>query len=104
MEASCTSYAYGTMAGNATGQADAEQAYVQAMFLGTPTFLRLPKHQWPDAWQQKGYVDPVVPMGLALYGHPDSGAYWEQKAEKGPNFRRFPAYRELEELLRAPRT
>ena len=82
MEASCTSDAYGTMAGNATEQADAEQAYAEAMFLGTPTFLRLPKHQWPEAWRQKGYIDPVVPMKLALYGHPDSGAYWEQKADK----------------------
>ena len=24
--------------------------------------------------------DPVVPLKLALYGHPESGVYWEQKA------------------------
>ena len=28
------------------------------------------------------YWDPVVPMYLALYGHPDSGGYWEEACEK----------------------
>eukprot|EP00975_Prorocentrum_lima_P038016 7996360-Prorocentrum_lima.AAC.1 len=26
-------------------------------------------------------IDPVVPLKLALYGHPDSGGYWEQRCE-----------------------
>ena len=26
-------------------------------------------------------IDPVCPLRLALYGHPDSGGYWEQRCE-----------------------
>ncbi len=26
--------------------------------------------------------DPVVPLRLALYGHPDSGSFWEQHCEE----------------------
>ena len=74
MEASCASDADGTMAGNATEQADAEQAFVQAMFLGTPTSLRLPKQQWPEAWRQQGIRGPC--------GAYETGAIWP------PRFRR----------------
>ena len=35
--------AYGSHAGFAKKQADAKQAYTQAMFTGVPTYLRLPK-------------------------------------------------------------
>ena len=28
-----------------------------------------------------GYVDPVVPLRLALYGHPDAGGYWEKHCD-----------------------
>ena len=34
-------------------------------------------HQWLEGWDKK-YIDLVVPLKLALYGHPDSGGYWEQ--------------------------
>ena len=59
--------------------ADAEQAYVQALMSGTETWIRLPKHQWPEHWHNT-YHDPVVPLKLALYGHPESGVHWEKKA------------------------
>ena len=29
-------------------------------------------------WENNGISDPVVPLRLALYGHPDSGGYWER--------------------------
>eukprot|EP00969_Alexandrium_andersonii_P295523 13063095-Alexandrium_andersonii.AAC.1 len=54
-------------------QADAAQAYIQAQLGGAPTWVRLPRHQWPQAWIEAGMVDPAVPLRLALYGHPDSG-------------------------------
>ena len=42
------------------------------------TYVRLPRNRWPKWWVDKGYKDPVVPLILALYGHPDSGGYWEK--------------------------
>ena len=57
--------------GHSAQQSDATQAYTQATLEGTPTWVRLPVHEWPASW--KGMKDPVVPLKLALYGHPDSG-------------------------------
>ena len=45
LEASCAADAYGCVEGHTIQQADAEQAYVQALMKGTPTYVRLPKHQ-----------------------------------------------------------
>ena len=62
-------------------QSDAPQAYTQCEF-GTgfenlaDTWVELPKNQWPKEWHGK-YYDPVVPLVLALYGHPLSGTFWE---------------------------
>ena len=36
----------------------------------------------PNWWTQK-FGDPVVRLVRALYGHPDSGGYWEQKCSDG---------------------
>ena len=33
------------------------------------------------AWWSK-FKDPVCPLRLALYGHPDSGGHWEAHCEK----------------------
>ena len=33
---------------------------------------------WPKEWHHLPYDDPVCPLVLALYGHPDSEGYWEQ--------------------------
>ena len=63
---------------------DAAQAYIQARIdkPGRPaTWVRLPKSMWPGAWVGK-YTDPVVPLQKALYGHPESGALWEQHLSK----------------------
>ena len=53
LEASCAADAYGCLDGHDIQQADAEQAYAQAMFQGTPTFLRLPRHAWSEEWIKK---------------------------------------------------
>ena len=40
-----------------------------------PTFKLCSSH-----WS-KQYIDPIVPLVLALYGHPDSGGLWEKHLE-----------------------
>ena len=103
LEASCAADAYGCIGGHTIEQADAEQAYVQALMKGTPTYVRLPKHQWPKEWEGK-YTDPVVPLKLALYGHPDSGVYWEQKAHKELTERGFEEIEDWQSCYWEPKT
>ena len=81
MEAGKTPDAYGHMPGNACEQADGKQAYTQTKLKGVETWVRLPRERWPKGWHGK-YKDPVVKLVLALYGHPDSGGFWEQHCEK----------------------
>ena len=76
MEAGKVVDAYGAQPGYKTEQADGKQAYTQSLMRGTKTWVRLPKTRWPKSWIGK-YKDPVVPLRLALYGHPDSGGLWE---------------------------
>jgi hypothetical protein len=74
---------YGLHPGNSIEQSVAEQAYTQSLLLlllGTETWVELPEDRWPPEW--KGIHRPVVPLELVLYGHPDSGGYWEEHAEK----------------------
>eukprot|EP00969_Alexandrium_andersonii_P297655 13155596-Alexandrium_andersonii.AAC.1 len=59
--------------GHSGQMSDATQAYTQARLKGKVTWVRLPEHEWPQEWKDRGYVDPVVPLVLALYGHPDAG-------------------------------
>ncbi len=42
----------------------------------------MPREKWPQKWHDEGYIRPVVPLRLALYGHPNSGSYWERHCEK----------------------
>ena len=70
------------LAGNTGELADAPQAYTQTFLLGTETWVSMPKDQWPKSWIGK-YHNPVVPLLRALYGHPESGGWWERHAEKG---------------------
>ena len=61
-------------------QSDAIQAYTQALLYHgqkqpVETWIRLSKEQWPSTWHGK-FRDPVVPLRLALHGHPLSGAFW----------------------------
>ena len=80
MEAAKILDAYGCQPRHSKEQADARQAYTQAVFTGIPTWLRLPRNRWPKDWQRL-YKDPLVPLLLALYGHPDSGGIWEKHFE-----------------------
>ena len=73
--------AIGLLAGNAVEIADAEQAYIQAeLATEVPTWVELPPERWPASWSK--YQRPVCKLRLALYGHPDSGGFWERHCEK----------------------
>jgi len=48
--------------------------------MGVTTWVRLPRDQWPASWHKMR--DPVCPLKLALYGHPDSGSCWEVWCEE----------------------
>ena len=37
------------------------------------------RNQWLPRW--KGKHNPVCPLRKALYGHPDSGTYWEKHCD-----------------------
>ena len=80
MEASKACDAFGLFPGHATQQCDAEQAYIQSKLEGSPTWVRLPKERWPAQWSK--FKDPVCPLVLALYGHPDAGGCWEKHCEE----------------------
>ena len=81
MEAGKALDAYGHAPGNDCQQADGKQAYTQTTLKGKETWVRLPPDRWPSEWKGK-YKDPVVRLTLALYGHPDSGGFWELHCEK----------------------
>ena len=78
--------AWSLQLGYILSQSDATSAYTQEFIgggrgLGVPTWMQLPEHRWPPEWKGK-YICPVVLLILALYGHPDAGAFWEQKCER----------------------
>ena len=80
MEAAKVIDVLGSQPGYSKQQADARQAYTQALFKGIETWVRLPRNRWPKEWGTK-FQDPVVPLRLVLYGHPDSGGIWEKHCE-----------------------
>ena len=69
------------LTGFACEQADGKQAYTQTTLKGAETWVRLPRERWPKSWIGK-FKDPVVRLRLALYGHPDSGAFGRNIASK----------------------
>ena len=73
--------AYGMLPGHALQVSDGESAYTQAKLLGPTTWVWLPREQWPQAWIDAGFEDPVCPLILALYGHPDAGTFCERHCE-----------------------
>ena len=48
----------------------------------TETWVILPPECRPKAWGNK-YHCPVVRLKKALYGHADSGGYWERHCDSG---------------------
>ena len=80
MEASKACDFVGCLPGNTSEQADAEQA--QAYLKGPETWVQLPEEHLPERWKTLGLKRPVVRLKKALYGHPDSGTFWEQKCDQ----------------------
>jgi len=71
MEAGKAADCFGMMPGHDLQQGDAVQSYTQSRLGGVETWIRLPEDQQPASW--RGIRDPVCPLVLALYGHPDAG-------------------------------
>ena len=88
MEAAKLLDAFGSQPGFSKAQADAIQAYIQALFTGVPTWLSLPRNRWLEHWE-KQFWQPMVPLVLALYGHPDSGGIWENHPQQQNRKRRL---------------
>ena len=101
MSASKIADYHGLLPGNVLMTADVTSAYLQAEITGTKTWVELPIGRWPDNWfhppkcgrsgaqsaatdiaagdpREAKYRRPVVPLEMALYGHPDAGGIWEQ--------------------------
>ena len=67
--------AAGALRGFITSTRDAETAYLQAELKrknSARTFVALPKSFWPKEWEGL-YKQPMVPLRLALFGHPEVG-------------------------------
>lgn len=84
IEASRMCIMKGLFKGNSLGQADAMQAYIQARLGGTETWVEIPEEGWPEEWRKNGPPcdRPCCKLIQALYGHPDSGTFWEKHADK----------------------
>ena len=80
MSAGKNNVSYGCLPGNKSQQCDAVKAYIQADLKGHATWVRIPVEFRPESWSK--YRDPVCPLIKALYGHPDSGGYWEIFSQK----------------------
>ena len=61
-------------------QSGTVQAYLQAKTRGKPTWILLPRDQWPASWHVM--KKPACRLGAALYGHPDSGTDWEHPCDE----------------------
>ncbi len=83
MEASRAVDCYGSFPGHSIEIADAEQAYIQADLKGNDCWITLPPEQVPASWSKKypHMRNPVVRLVKALYGHPDSGPFWEEHCD-----------------------
>ena len=76
MEASRIADIYSCFKGHSMEGRDVEQAYLQAYLEGTPTYITLPKELWTE--KMHSMRDPVVRLERALYGHKNSGVFWQR--------------------------
>ena len=63
--------AFSVFPGYTQEQSDAVSAYTQSFLKGIMTWVSLPRERWPASW--KGMHNPVCPLVLNLYGHPQAG-------------------------------
>ena len=83
IEASRMCILKGLFPGDVVEQADAMQAYIQAKLGGTETWVEIPEEGWPQEWIKNGppCERPCCRLIQALYGHLDSGTFWEKHAD-----------------------
>ena len=74
--------AYGLIGDHCISCADAVRAYIQSV-LGSkiPTWVLIPRELWPSSWRGK-YTKPMCLLVKSLYGHPESGGWWERHLAK----------------------
>ena len=73
--------AYGLFRGNKTTSADAIKAYIQSTLKSEhPTWVELLIELWPEEWRGQ-FKRPAVRLMKSLYGHPESGAHWQNHLE-----------------------
>ena len=85
MEAGRSCDAYGLFEGHDIQQADAKRAYTQAYLTnpqGIPTYVLLPEDQWPQKWKDDKMRKPMCRLDKALYGHKNSGVYWNRYCDE----------------------
>ena len=82
VQAANSNIAYGLLPGHCTTQSDAIRAYVQSLLHSKcKTYVQIPYMLWPKHWKNQGWRRPMCLLERALYGHPESGAHWEQHLE-----------------------
>ena len=67
MEAAKLLDAFGSQPGFSKAQADAIQAYIQALFAGVPTWLSLPRNRWPENWRKKTHCHGCMDVAWASF-------------------------------------
>ena len=82
MDAARAADCVGCFPGNDCQIADAVQAYIQAKLKGDACWVSLPPEARPKNRKWANMKKPVVRLRKALYGHPDSGSFWEQHCDK----------------------
>ena len=80
MEASRAADAVGSLDGYRLRYGDALGAYTQSYLLGVDTWVALLENRWPKHRPGKN-KNPLVPLILALYGHPHARGRWEAHCE-----------------------
>ena len=66
--------------GNSVEGRDVRQTYLPAEMEGTPTYVVLPKELWTPEMHKTRC--PVCRLEKTLYGHKNSGAYWQKFCNK----------------------
>ena len=91
-----TAVAFGLLESSGVTTSDAVRAYTQALLKTKhKTYVLLPPELVPD--DKKHIHQPCAPLHKALYGHPESSAYWQQHLHAilvklgGVEFRNLPS-------------
>ena len=79
LDAARAAEAYGCFPGHTIEGRDVEQAYISATLRGPPTYVQLPKELWTPEMHKMKF--PVVRLDKALYGHINSGVYWNEHCD-----------------------